>query len=855
MEPNRPDCHRRPPSTLSPPLGGTVLTIESRYFNRELSLLDFQERVLALAESPNMPLLERVKFVAIVSSNLDEFFQVRVAGLMEQRAAGVRKTTADGRTPAEQLDEIALKAHRLADRKQRLFLNEIAPALEAQGTRLTDYEDLGPRNREELDHLFETEMYPVLTPLAVDPAHPFPYISNLSLNLAVTVTNPKTGEQQFARVKVPPFLPRFIVLEDQEHFVRVEQVISAHIDRMFPGMEVTGHHPFRVTRSAEQALEEEEADDLVEAMESLLITRHRFSRGIRLEVGGDMPDDLRDYLVKKIRIDPDAVYVTEGPLALNGLWGIYGLDRPELKDEPWVPVTQPALANHDDNSSIFDAIRRQDLLIHLPYDSFTTSVQAFIAHAAADPDVVAIKQTLYRTSDPEDPALGGETSIVRSLMAAARAGKQVVCLIELKARFDEEANINWARMLEEAGVHVVYGVAGLKTHSKIALVVRREPDGLHRYSHVGTGNYNPKTATLYEDLGILTADEEIGADLSELFNVLTGFSRQKKYRHLLVAPTSLRRKLVRRIRKQTDLGEQGRIVFKLNHLVDPKIIEELYGASQAGVEIDLVVRGVCCLRPGVPGMSDRIRVRSTVGKYLEHSRIFRFGSGDDTEYLIGSADLMQRNLDRRVEATIPITAPALQARLEEVLRVNLSDDLLAYTLAGDGSWSKVPPIEGLNTHFRFEDLALARSQGAAPDPEAAATAETVMAAGGVIHRSGEDGQREVLIVHRPRYDDWSLPKGKLESGETKSEAALREVFEETGLDCALGPEMGSIEYRDHEGLHKVVRYWAMTPRRGRFESNEEVDEARWLPVPEAATHLTYGRDRALVRSLDEILTR
>ena len=811
--------------------------------------------MLALAESPNMPLLERAKFVAIVSSNLDEFFQVRVAGLMEQRTAGVRKTAADGRTPAEQLEEIARKTHRLADRKARLFLNEIVPALENQGIRLTDYEDLCPESREELDRLFETEMYPVLTPLAVDPAHPFPYISNLSLNLAVTVTNPKTGEQQFARVKVPPFLPRFIVLEDQEHFVRVEQVISAHIDRMFPGMEVTGHHPFRVTRSAEQALEEEEADDLVEAMESLLITRHRFSRGIRLEVSGDMPDDLREYLVKKIRIDPDAVYVTDGPLALNGLWGIYALDRPELKDEPWVPVTQPALADHDDNGSIFDAIRQQDLLIHLPYDSFTTSVQAFIAHAAADPGVVAIKQTLYRTSDPEDPALGGETSIVRSLMAAARAGKQVVCLIELKARFDEEANINWARMLEEAGVHVVYGVAGLKTHSKIALVVRREPDGLHRYSHVGTGNYNPKTATLYEDLGILTADEEIGADLSELFNVLTGFSRQKKYRHLLVAPTGLRRKLVRRIRKQADLGEQGRIVFKLNHLVDPKIIEELYEASQAGVEIDLVVRGVCCLRPGVPGMSDRIRVRSTVGKYLEHSRIFRFGSGDEAEYLIGSADLMQRNLDRRVEAAIPIKASDLMARLEEVLRVNLSDDLLAYTLAGDGLWAKVPPIDGINTHFRFEDLALARSQGAAPDPDAAATAETVMAAGGVVHRSDENGRREVLIVHRPRYDDWSLPKGKLESGETESEAALREVFEETGLDCALGPEMGSIEYHDQKGIHKVVRYWAMTLRRGQFKRNEEVDEARWLPVPEAAAHLTYERDRALVRTLDEILTR
>ena len=419
-----------------------------------------------------------------------------------------------------------------------------------------------------LDDLFETEMYPVLTPLAVDPAHPFPYISNLSLNLAVLVTNPKTGEQQFARVKVPQSLPRFIVVEDQEHFVPVEQVIAAHIDRLFPGMDVTGHHPFQITRSADQALEEEEAEDLLEAMESLLVARHRFSRAIRLEVGSDMPENLRDYLVSQARHRPGALYVSDAPLALSGLWGIYGLDRPELKDEPWVPLTQPALADLDERT-IFDAIREHDLLIHLPYDSFITSVQAFLAKAAADRNVVAIKQTLYRTSNPDDPALGGETSIVRSLMAAARAGKQVVCLIELKARFDEEANINWARMLEEAGVHVVYGVTGLKTHSKIALVVRREPDGLRRYSHVGTGNYNPKTATLYEDLGILTADEAIGADLSELFNVLTGFSRQKKYRSLLVAPTSLRRKLVRRIRRQAELGSKGRIIFKLNHLVDP----------------------------------------------------------------------------------------------------------------------------------------------------------------------------------------------------------------------------------------------------------------------------------------------
>ena len=831
------------------------MTGESRYFNRELSLLDFQERVLALAESPNMPLLERVKFVAIVSSNLDEFFQVRVAALMEQRAAGVRRPSADGRTPAHQLEAIAEKAQRLVSRKERLFLREIVPGLAAAGIHLTDYGDLSPRDRKSLDHLFETEIYPVLTPLAVDPVHPFPFISNLSMNLAVLVTNPKTGEQQFARIKVPQNLPRFLVLEDQEHFVRVEQVISSHIDRLFPGMELAGHHAFRITRSADQAVEEEEASDLVEAMEELLITRHRFSRTIRLEVEAGMPETVRDYLIGKVRVDPQAVYVGEAPLALNGLWGLYGLDRPELKDEPWTPVTLPRLADRDEET-IFDVIRSQDVLVHLPYDSFTTSVQAFIAEAAADPAVAAIKQTLYRTSDPEDPALGGETSIVRSLMAAARAGKQVVCLVELKARFDEEANINWGRMLEEAGVHVVYGVAGLKTHSKIALVVRRESDGLRRYSHVGTGNYNPKTATMYEDLGILTADDDIGADLSELFNVLTGFSRQKKYRSLLVAPAGLRTKLLSRIRRQRDLGDRGRIVMKVNHLVDPPVIDALYEASHAGVEIDLVVRGVCCLRPGVPGLSERIRVRSIVGKYLEHSRILKFGNGEEAEYLIGSADLMPRNLSRRVEAVTPILGDDLRARLEEVLVVNLRDDLLSWELHPDGSWTRVAAAEGINTHFRLEELARARSRGAAPDPETAGTASaTVLAAGGVVHRTDDEGGVEVLVVHRPRYDDWSLPKGKLEHGETEAEAALREVLEETGFRCDLGPEMGSIEYLDGQGLHKVVRYWAMALLDGEFRGNDEVDEARWMAVPDAATQLSYARDRALVRSLEEILSR
>lgn len=832
------------------------MTDPSHFFNRELSTLDFQERVLALAENPNMPLLERVRFLAIVSSNLDEFFQVRVAGLMEQRAAGIRRAAPDGRTPGRQLEEIAVRAHDIVARKSRLFEREIVPALTARDIEFADYGELDGDAKAELDELFERDVYAVLTPLAVDPSHPFPFISNLSLNLAVMVLNPKTGEEQFARVKVPPVLPRFIVLGDGRRFVPVEQIIAAHIDRLFPGMEVLAHYPFRVTRSADQAVEEEEADDLLEAMESILATRHRFSRVVRLEVDSSMPGDVITYLLDKMGLGRDAVYTTDGPLALDGLWAIYGLDRPELKDEPWQPVTQPALASVGGGRSIFDVIAEQDLLVHLPYDSFVTSVQAFLAEAAVDPAVVAIKMTLYRTSDPTDPALGGETSIVKSLQVAARAGKQVVCLIELKARFDEEANINWARMLEEAGVHVVYGVADLKTHTKTALVVRREPGGLRRYSHVGTGNFNPKTAVLYEDLGILTADDEIGADLSELFNVLTGFSRQKKYRRLLVAPTSLRRKLARRIRKQTELGEQGRIVLKSNHLVDPHIIDLLYEASKAGVEIDLIIRGNCCLRPGVPGLSERIRVRSIVGKYLEHSRIFKFGSGDDAEYLIGSADLMQRNLSRRVEATTPVRDPAIKARLEEVLQVCLADDLLAWELGGDGTWAKAPTRRGISAHLRFEQLARDRSAGATPDPEAGKTAGEgiVLAAGGLVHRTGDAGELEVMIVHRPRYDDWSLPKGKLAPGETEAEAALREVFEETGMDCALEQELGSIVYTDHEGFRKVVRYWAMSLRGGTFQANQEVDEANWLPIPDAAAALSYERDRALVRSLEKTLS-
>jgi polyphosphate kinase len=819
--------------------------MESRYFNRELSLLDFEERVLAVAENPNVPILERVRFVAIVASGLDEFFQVRVAELLERRAVGMAGTS-DRMTPAQQLTAIRERYQSLMERLERLMSMELVTGLAEAGIYLAAWSDLPPDEKEELVALYQQEVYPVLTPLGFDPAHPFPFISNLSLNLGVSLRNPKTGESQFARVKVPPLLPRFLSAGDRPRFVPVEQVIAAHLDTLFPGMEIISHHPFRVTRSAELDPDESETYDLLEAMQELLHTRHRFSRVVRLEVDDTMTPEILGLLTTRLGLDASAVYVSKRLLALTGLATIYALDRPDLKHPTWVPTTQPALAKSPDQS-IFDRIRERDVLVHLPYDAFSSSVGAFIAEAAADPQVVAIKQTLYRTSDPDDPALGGETSIVQSLMHASRAGKQVAVLVELMARFDEEANINWARMLEEAGVHVVYGVAGLKTHAKIALVVRREGRRLVRYSHIGTGNYNPKTAHMYEDIGLLTDDEDIGADLSELFNVLTGYSGQQKYRKLLVAPASLRRDVISLIRSQA-AHKGGSILMKLNHLADPQIIDELYRASQRGTRIDLVVRGACCIRPGRPGLSERIRVRSIVGKYLEHSRIMRFGEGEQATYLIGSADMMARNLNRRVEAFIAIEDPALRLRIEEVLRICLADDSLAWDLDSDGAWRKAPTIRGVNAHLVLEDLALARAQGVAPDPASAdSTAGVVMAAGGIATRVSTSGRTEILVVHRPAHQDWSFPKGKIVDGEVAADAAAREVLEETGFRCSLGSEIGTLEHRDRDGSRKVVRYWEMSPESGRFTPNDEVDQIRWLPPDKALRLLSYDRDRALLR--------
>jgi len=686
----------------------TDLPPRERFLNRELSWLDFNARVLALAGDLTVPLLERVKFIAIFESNLDEFFQVRVAGLKDQLYAGVEKGSHDQRSPAEQLLAIRDDVLALGAERHRL-LDEVLPQLAERGVCLTPYDDLDEDGRKALFQVFEDHIFPVLTPLAVDPGHPFPYISNLSLSLAVSVLDPETGEKRFARVKVPSNLERFVRLPGSTStFVPLEQVIAAHLDELFPGMEIAEHSAFRVTRNADLTLEENEADDLLAAVEFEL-RRRRFGRAVRLEIEQGMSEDLQDLLLRELDIVEEDVYELPPPLDLNGLMVLHRLERPDLKDPSWSGTTQARLAKDSDSpADFFGEIRRGDLLVHHPYESFRDSVEAFLQQAAADDRVVAIKMTLYRTS--------GESSIIQSLIRAAESGKQVAVLVELKARFDEARNIEWAKRLEEVGVHVVYGLVGLKTHTKTLLVVREERDGLRRYCHIGTGNYNPKTATIYEDLGLFTSDPTIGTDLSQLFNYLTGFGRAVEYDTLITAPEHLRGRMEELIANEAAHGEDGHITAKMNALSDPGMIDRLYAASQAGVRIDLVVRGICCLRPGVPGLSDRITVRSIVGRYLEHSRIYRFANGGGTGrplWLIGSADLMGRNINRRVEALVPVEAPPLQERLQEVLDVALQDDCLAWTLGGDGRWTR-PRAEGegcgSEAHLRLQELALRRAR-------------------------------------------------------------------------------------------------------------------------------------------------
>ena len=670
-----------------------------RFINRELSWLHFNARVLALAEDENVPLLERVKFLSIFGRNLDEFFQVRVSGLREQVQAGVQTPSADGLLPMEQLIRIRGQCLELVDRAGAVY-GELRVALEKERIQIVAPDELTQADRSHVDEEFADRIFPVLTPLSVDPAHPFPYISSLSLNLATTVRDPVTGIRRFARVKIPPLLPRFIALPDGERFIPLEDVIAEHVEALFPGMEVLSHHLFRVTRDADVDVEEDEAEDLLAAVQSVIRRRRRAASPVRLEVDGRMPAEMLNVLLRELELSDEDVYRCSGLLDVDALAALHQLDRPDLKDDVWRPVTAPELARSDD---VFEALRQHDVLVHHPYDSFVSSTEAFVEQAADDPAVLAIKQTLYRTSAQESP-------IIRALVRAAESGKQVVVLVELKARFDEEANIGYARSLEQAGVHVAFGVVGLKTHAKISLVVRREGRGVRRYAHVGTGNYNPTTAAIYEDLGLLSADEHLGADLSELFNALSGYSRQRQFGRLLVAPHSLRSRIIERIQTQSHPG--GRIVMKLNSLVDTDSIDALYAASQAGCEIDLIVRGICCLLPGVPGLSEGIRVRSIVGRYLEHSRIFRFGPADGSvEYYIGSADLMPRNLDRRVEALVPVTTPALVQRLDEIIDVELSDDVLAWTLGPDGVWERVPTVRALDSQVRLQELALLRAGG------------------------------------------------------------------------------------------------------------------------------------------------
>jgi polyphosphate kinase len=677
---------------------------EGRYLNRELSWLDFNARVLSLAEDPDRPLLERVKFVAIASGNLDEFFQIRVAGLKEQVRLGVVRTSMDGRNAQEQLQAIRFAVEEQGRRQERLVSEDLVPALNRQGIRFCGVADLNERDRHHVDAIFREQIFPVLTPLAVDPAHPFPYISNLSLNLAVHVGDPESGVRRFARVKVPPLLPRFVALPDGDRFIPLEQLIALNLRKLFPGMDIGDHFPFRVTRNADLELEEDEAADLLVAIEEEIRRRRQFANVVRLEVDRAMSTEVQDLLARELGLLAEDVYESSTFLDLGGMWELYALDRSELKDPPWTPATQVRLASADhQRPDLFSIIRENDVLVHHPYDSFATSVESFIAQAAMDPAVLAIKQTLYRTSGQESP-------IVRSLIRAAEAGKQVVALVELRARFDEQANIAWARALEEAGVHVVYGLVGLKTHAKISLVVRHEAGGIRRYAHIGTGNYNPTTATIYEDVGLLTAKPELGADLTDLFNFLTGYSRKRTYRRLLVAPLTLRDGVVNLIRREAERAD-GQIVVKVNNLIDGEVIDALYEASGLGTPIDLVVRSICGLRPGVPGLSENIRVRSIVGRYLEHARILRFGpQGPDRTYLIGSADLMPRNLDWRVEALTPVTDPPLQARLDEILEANLADDQLAWDLTPAGTWR---PRNGETTNVQtfLQDLALRRMRG------------------------------------------------------------------------------------------------------------------------------------------------
>lgn len=682
------------PQAVSPP---DDTPPDSLYFNRELSWIDFNCRVLEEAIDTNNPLLERVKFLSIFSSNLDEFFMIRVSALKQQIAARVTKLSPDGLKPDEQLIAIRHALLPIIEQKRKLFLEDLKPHMQQAGIHIHNYDQINSEQRAAMGDYFSQQIFPVLTPLAFDPSHPFPHISNLSLNLAVVIRDKEQGEL-FARLKVPEVLPRLISIsselchETQEHtgerhacFVWVEQVIVAHLAALFPGLEVIAAHPFRVTRDADMEIEEDEADDLLRTIEQG-VRQRRFGKAVRMEVDDSMPERIRQLLMNKLELGPDDLYTVHGPLGMAELISLVKVDRPDLKDTPILPGVPAALRGP---STIFAAIRQQDILLHHPYDSFTPVID-FIQAAANDPNVLAIKQTLYR--------VGNNSPIVGALMQAREHGKQVSVLVELKARFDEENNITWARALERAGVHVVYGLLGLKTHAKIALVVRKEHDGIRLYVHLGTGNYNDTTARIYTDLGLLTCKPEIGADAAELFNSLTGYSRKQAYRKLLVAPVTLRKRFLELIEREISMHQtygNGRLIFKMNALVDPQMIDALYRASQAGVQIDLIPRGTCCLRPGLPGYSETIRVRSIVGSFLEHNRIFYFYNNGQEDIYMGSADLMQRNLDRRVETLFPLEDTSIKRFVRDVLlETYLNDNVHSRVLQPDGHYQRLTPESG-----------------------------------------------------------------------------------------------------------------------------------------------------------------
>ncbi|AFY35004.1 polyphosphate kinase 1 [Calothrix sp. PCC 7507] len=676
------------------------------YFNRELSWLEFNRRVLHESLDIRTPLLERLKFAAIFSSNLDEFFMVRVAIIKEQVAAELSRRTPDGLTPQEQLEAIYQQLRPMVIEQHRYFEKVLCPEMATHGIHLLNYIDTTPEQRSYLQQLFKKQIFPVLTPLAVDPSHPFPLMANLSLNLAVVVKAPDTGEEKFARVKVPNILPRFIPLPQElqiqngklNHWtgVSIEQVIAHNLDALFPGMIINEYHLFRLTRDADLEVAEQEADDLLLAIQQELRKRHFGGSVVRLEIQPSMPKSVRQMLIAEMALIESDVYEIDGLLNLKDLMSFMALPLPELKDPGWTGVIPPRLQHFhqknkvanlsDEEKDIFSVIQQKDLLVHHPYESFSASVEQFIVQAAHDPHVLAIKMTLYRTS--------GDSEIVSSLIAAAENGKQVAVLVELKARFDEENNITWANKLEKSGVHVVYGLAGLKTHTKIVLVVRQEGDEIRRYVHVGTGNYNPKTAKLYTDVGLLSCREDLGADLTDLFNYLTGYSYQESYRKLLVSPINMRDRIIALIQREIEHsknGKKGQIIAKMNSLVDPQIIATLYAASQAGVQIDLIVRGVCCLRPGVAEVSENIRIISIIGRFLEHSRIFHFYNDGQSEVYIGSADWMPRNLDRRVEAVIPVEDAEILQNLHNILEIMLADNRQAWEMQSDGSYIQRRP--------------------------------------------------------------------------------------------------------------------------------------------------------------------